>query len=219
MLVHGVVVSSRYLTPVAAELARDFEVHVPDLPGFGLSDNAPRPLGVRALATALLEWLDAAGIANKPALLGNSVGSQIALDAALQRPNRTGPLILTGPTIDAEARNARTQIARWLTNGLHEHPSQALFLPRDFTDAGIRRTVALFRSALADEPERKIAATTQPILIVRGHNDPVAPQRWADELARTAQNAHTQTIPGPHNVNYTSPKALAHATREFLAAA
>src|SRR5438067_13787370 len=37
VLVHGAVVSSRYMVPLARQLARDFRVWAPDLPGFGLS--------------------------------------------------------------------------------------------------------------------------------------------------------------------------------------
>src|SRR5829696_9042774 len=37
VLIHGVIVSGRYLTPLGAALSRDFAVAIPDLPGYGLS--------------------------------------------------------------------------------------------------------------------------------------------------------------------------------------
>jgi 2-hydroxy-6-oxonona-2,4-dienedioate hydrolase len=35
VLVHGLVVSSRYMVPAAELLAADYRVYAPDLPGFG----------------------------------------------------------------------------------------------------------------------------------------------------------------------------------------
>jgi pimeloyl-ACP methyl ester carboxylesterase len=42
ILVHGLVVSGRYMVPAAERLAHDRRVFVPDLPGFGLSESPPR---------------------------------------------------------------------------------------------------------------------------------------------------------------------------------
>lgn len=216
VLVHGVCVSSRYMLPAAVALAPDFAVRVPDLPGFGLSGRASRPLAVRALAEALIAWLDAAGI-DRAALLGNSVGCQIAVEAALEAPDRVGPLILTGPTMDAAARAAAPQIARWLRNARGERLSQTPALARDLADAGLRRPIALFRSALAQPIEERLEGVTQPVLVTSGDRDPVVPERWARRVAAAAPNGRYAELPGPHNTNYSEPYALARATCGFLA--
>src|SRR5436305_13415472 len=39
VLVHGLGVSSRYMTPLATEWAREHAVYVPDLPGYGQAKN------------------------------------------------------------------------------------------------------------------------------------------------------------------------------------
>ena len=52
VLVHGVIVSSRYLMPLGVELARDRAVLIPDLPGYGLSDKRASPPTIADLA----EW-------------------------------------------------------------------------------------------------------------------------------------------------------------------
>ena len=41
VLVHGLVVSSRYMLPVAEQLAPYYRVYAPDLPGFGKSAKPP----------------------------------------------------------------------------------------------------------------------------------------------------------------------------------
>jgi 2-hydroxy-6-oxonona-2,4-dienedioate hydrolase len=40
--VHGLVVSSRYMVPLAEVLACWFDVYAPDLPGFGRSEKPSR---------------------------------------------------------------------------------------------------------------------------------------------------------------------------------
>jgi pimeloyl-ACP methyl ester carboxylesterase len=59
VLVHGIGVSSRYMTPIAIELAATCKVYAPDLPGFGLSAKPSRILDVPALADALAAWMRA----------------------------------------------------------------------------------------------------------------------------------------------------------------
>src|SRR3546814_5660143 len=53
VLVHGLVASSRYMAPLIAKLAPDFDVYTPDLPGFGKSWKPRKVLGITALADAL----------------------------------------------------------------------------------------------------------------------------------------------------------------------
>ncbi len=53
VLVHGLVVSSRYMVPTAERLAPHCRVFAPDLPGFGGSEKPPRVLDVAGLSDAL----------------------------------------------------------------------------------------------------------------------------------------------------------------------
>ncbi|SAK56777.1 Alpha/beta hydrolase family protein [Caballeronia ptereochthonis] len=50
VLVHGLVISSRYMEPLALALHDDFDVHAPDLPGFGESALRGRALPVAGWA-------------------------------------------------------------------------------------------------------------------------------------------------------------------------
>src|SRR5918992_4506038 len=76
VLVHGLGLSHRYMMPVAEELARDYHVYVPDLPGFGDSGHPRRTLTLPELADGLAAWMRAVGLSRVP-LLGNSQGCQI----------------------------------------------------------------------------------------------------------------------------------------------
>ena len=62
VLVHGMVVSSRYMVPTAQRLARLCTVYAIDLPGYGKSYKPARILSVGELADALIAWMDAIDI-------------------------------------------------------------------------------------------------------------------------------------------------------------
>src|SRR5262245_41593598 len=62
VMVHGLAMSSWYLTPVAQRFAPLCHVYVPDLPGFGRSENPQRILTIAGLADALVGWMRAVGL-------------------------------------------------------------------------------------------------------------------------------------------------------------
>lgn len=82
VLVHGLASSRRAWDLVVADLARDFTVVAPDLPGHGDSPALPSErVGPRDLAGALGRFLDELGI-GRAHLVGNSLGGWTVLEAA-----------------------------------------------------------------------------------------------------------------------------------------
>ncbi|MBJ8343839.1 alpha/beta fold hydrolase [Antrihabitans sp. YC2-6] len=79
------------------ELAKNFRVIVPDLPGYGRSTKGvdrDDPFGY--LANAIRGLLDELGI-QKAHLVGNSYGGACALRLALDTPDRVDRMVLMGP--------------------------------------------------------------------------------------------------------------------------
>jgi pimeloyl-ACP methyl ester carboxylesterase len=216
VLVHGLAVSHRYLMPLAARLATRSAVRAVDLPGFGLSDDPGRILGLAELADWLADWLIAGGVA-PAALVGNSFGCQVAVEVAVRHPDLVGCLVLIGPTMDPEARTATRQIIRWLQNLRHEDPLQALIIARDLADAGVRRAARTFTVALQDAVEDKLHAVHAPTLVTRGGLEPVVSPRWADRASRLLPRGELAVIPGsPHNANYTAADRVAPEVLSFI---
>src|SRR4051794_3630317 len=89
VLVHSVLVSGRYLLPAAVELARDFAVLVPDVPGYG-----PSTPTVASLADAVIGCARAARY-ERVSLVGNSFGAQVAA-AAVRHSDRVERLVVFG---------------------------------------------------------------------------------------------------------------------------
>ena len=92
VLVHGLVISSRYMEPLARALADNgYRVLAPDLPGYGESATGTP---WRVLSVELLDlWLSACAI-DKAAFIGNSYGCQILTTLTVRHPQRVERLVL-----------------------------------------------------------------------------------------------------------------------------
>jgi 2-hydroxy-6-oxonona-2,4-dienedioate hydrolase len=216
VLVHGLVVSSRYMVPIAEQLAPYCCAYAPDLPGFGKSDRPGHVLDIAEMADALAAWMGAAAL-DRAMLLGNSIGCQVIVDFALRYPERIERAVLAGPTMDPRGRPFPKLAARWLLDLTRESLSFRAVMAPDYLAAGPRRAVCTLRYALQDRIEEKLPAVRVPTLVVRGNRDPIVPQRWAAEVAQLLPAGKLVVIPGAaHTVNYTAPEALARVVRPFL---
>lgn len=216
VLVHGIGVSGHYLVPLGRELAGDHAVFIPDLPGFGRSEPAARPLGIVGLAGALLAFLDAAGL-ERPAFVANSMGCQVVAALAARRPERAGPLVLVGPTVDPHRRTVAEQVAGGLLDCLREPPSLLALIAWDYAVFGPRRFVATARSALRDRIEDNLHRLEAPALVIRGEHDGFVSGRWAEEAAALLSGGRLVVVPGgSHAVHYSRPRLVADLVRRFL---
>ena len=71
----------------------NYRVIAPDLPGFGRSARLGLPLTLDLYVQGLKDQLDRLNI-SKPILIGNCIGSSIALEFALREPERVAALAL-----------------------------------------------------------------------------------------------------------------------------
>lgn len=218
VLVHGLGVASTYMVPTAVRLARWYRVYAPDLPGFGHSDKPPDALDIPQLADALVAWMDAAGL-ERAVFIGNSLGCQIIVNAAVRHSSRIERAVLQGPTMDRHARTLRQQVGRALLDVLREHPTQPLVQTRDYAKFGLRRSLQTFHFAVEDRIEDKLRLVRAPTLVVRGSRDPIVSQRWAEEVTRLLPEGRLVVMPGaPHTLNYSTPREFVQVLRPFLEA-
>lgn len=217
VLVHGVIVSSRYLLALGAELARALRVVVPDLPGAGHSPASVAP-SVPALADAVVAAARALGH-ERVALVANSFGAQVAVEAALRHPGSVARLALLGPTVDPDGRPLPRLVARWLASAPHEHPSSFALMARDVVDMGPRRAVGLARAMMTHRLEQRLGRVGCPVLVVRGAHDRVAPAGWCARVAAACGGRSVALAAGGHMAHYARAVETAAALRPFLAAA
>lgn len=214
--VHGLGCSHRYFRPVAAALAADHHVVVPNLPGFGRTKGPPQALDVRGLSLALADWLRATGRGGSP-LLANSMGCQVVVDLAVHSPELLGPVVLAGPTMDRRARSGWRQAARLVADQAKEPLGLWAVLARDYLACGPLRFFATFRHALADQVETKLQHVQVPAVVVRGERDSIVPRTWAQELADGLPRGTYAEVPGaPHALNWSAPQELAAIVRRLV---
>jgi pimeloyl-ACP methyl ester carboxylesterase len=216
VLVHGLVISGRYMVPTALALAPLCPVYAIDLPGYGDSTKPRAMLGLPELADALAAWMDAMRFPSAH-LVANSFGCQILAEFALRHAHRVDRLVFQGPTVDPEARTVRQQLARLIRNSSSEGPGLGWISFVDYVKAGMQRIRFTIRMAMEDRIEDKLPGIAAPTLVVRGGNDPLVPQRWAEEVVRRLPRGELRVLPGlGHTINYTAPKEFVTALRPFL---
>ena len=212
----GLGASAATVVPTAKLLDCARDLYLVDLPGLGRSDKPPSALDVEGLADVVLALLHVLGI-GPVALVGHSLGSEVAVDLAVRRPGLVERVALVSPTVDPQANTFAKQLFRLAHDGLHEPPSLLWLLTRDYARAGVRSLVSVGRAAVRDHVERKLPQLRAPTLVVRGGRDPLVPAPWAEEICRLVPDAELVVIPrATHAVPYSAPVELAGALQAFL---
>jgi pimeloyl-ACP methyl ester carboxylesterase len=168
LLLHGLLLTSHAFVRLIPELARDFRVLAPDLPGCGDSDRPPPVLcegySPRWLAAAVAELLSALGVAQVD-LVGHSWGGAIAVCLADAAPERVRRLVLVDPTcyempIPIEGRLARLpRVGPYVFKNLYRRAELRRYLGRAFSSDALvdEADVDLYWDRLARSGGREAA--------------------------------------------------------------
>jgi pimeloyl-ACP methyl ester carboxylesterase len=214
---------TRYLRRLVHELTRHGATPaLLDLPGYGSPGGRATAPDVHAIGHAAAQWVQRCGAGREVVLLGHSTGAQAALTAALDLQDlRSGlALVLAGPTFAPAERRWSRLLAHTLPAYRHDAPWQ--LDPRELLRAGPADLVALVRSGLRDQPERRIRNLRVPVTVTAGHHDTYAPTSWLDLLASSAvlsPRASSVVLGGSHNNPWTHSAVLAHVALDTVTTA
>jgi pimeloyl-ACP methyl ester carboxylesterase len=210
-----------------------------DLPGRGRSEGPPLP-EVQSLADWLLALLDAAGV-RQAALIGHSMGSLIALEAAARAPQRVSRLVMVGTAYPMKVSEGLLTLAR-------DRPLEAIDRVNVFSHSTIAAKPsfpgpgmwlhgsnrALMRRMQAGNPALNLfshefqvcdryangleaaALVACPVTLVLGSRDQMTSPKGTAPLA-AALKARVVTLPAGHNLMAEAPDALLQALRDALA--
>jgi len=225
-------------------LARWFAHHghavlAPDLPGHMRSAGPLLP-DVQAHADWVLALLDAAGV-REAALVGHSMGSLIALEAAGRAPERITRLVMIGTAYPMKVSDALLATARetplqamrmvnaWSISSLATKPGfpspgnwlhgGAMALMRRVQAAGRGANVFLHGFDVCNryaDGMQAAAKVSCPAALVLGRADLMTPPRATRELA-SALKARVVYVPSGHHQLAETPDATLAAVREALA--
>ncbi len=233
VLITGASLDRRMWDAEAGWLKSQFTVIRYDLRAHGQSDLPQAPF---SNVNDLFEVLDELRI-GKAALIGLSAGSTIALDAALQSPDRVARLVLTAPAISGYAPKDRPRFFTPLVAALEARDyvkaaevmlASPLFDVPDASRALVRSMVTendrlwtvpreLMKGPARPAAERLDEVRT-PTLVLVGERDLAAQREQADILGRRIPGARLVAVAGGgHMLNLTSAAAFKDAVAGFLA--
>lgn len=220
VLLHGLSGSHRWWRYTLPALARSYRVHAPELIGFGASRPAVRAPDIPELAGILIDWMDAHDV-GRTHLVGHSMGGQISIHIAANRPTRVARLVL----VDAAGIPRRFRLfdaARFLIDSVPPRAwGRPTFLPtivRDAVRAGPRRLLRTISHLLADDVRPLLPRIRSTTLIVWGEHDPLVPVDHGRRMARAIADARLVVIDGAaHNPMADKPGAFNRAMLSFLA--
>jgi pimeloyl-ACP methyl ester carboxylesterase len=209
-----------------------------NLPGH-LRSAGPLLPNVEALADWMLALLDAAGV-QRAALVGHSMGSLIALEAAARAPQRVTRLVMIGTaypmkvsdtllaTASEAPERAMAMVNAWEISTLASKPGYPG--PGNWLHGG---NMALMRRVQAGAPGANLflhdfevcdryaggleaaARVRCPVTLILGRSDQMTPPAATGELA-AALRARVLEVPGGHLQPAETPEATLVALRQAM---
>ena len=193
------------------------------------------PLPTMSPVDDLISLLDETGT-RQASLVGLSAGSTIALEAALQAPDRVGRIVLAAPSISGYTPKEMPPFFSDLMSALRNHDydranrvmldSPLLTVPaesRPLVEAMVKDSSRLWTVSRDQiKPPGRPAIehledVKAPMLVLVGERDLAASREQAELLSRRVSGARLVVIPGGgHLLNLTSPEAFKAATSQFL---
>jgi pimeloyl-ACP methyl ester carboxylesterase len=240
VFLHAGVADSRMWEPQAAGLGTHFDVITPDMRGYGESEL---PAASWSPTADVLALMDALRIREAPHLVGCSIGGGIAIDFALEHPERVSKLVLVGAgvgglmvgdandpiyaeTISAEeAKDLRAlneaEMNLWLvgpgrTAGHIDQKLRDLFL--DMNGIALRSDFKSAPRIELDPPAaERLAEIKAPTLVVVGDHDLPEINETADVLVANVRGARKAVIhDAAHLPNLEHPEKFNRLLLDFL---
>lgn len=217
LLAHGMWCDAGMFERLAADLARDHRVLVPDLRAHGRSEVPKAQWSIADLADDLHALLDALEI-RRVTLAGFSMGGMAAVDFALRYGDRLDGLVLMGTSAAAEelVRVAEIRalakiieiagIPRFLAREASHSTFSAEF--REAHPAEVRRWESVVQAmgrpalvqalrAVGNRPSQleALAEVRTPALVISGLADRVMRPRWSEAIHRRLPRGRLITYP------------------------
>jgi len=141
-------------------------------PGFGIVASDPNVQGIQDLVNLVIDEID-----QPSALIAQSMGGIIAIQAALRQPNLVTHLVLTVTSGGVDMSDLQAE--NWRPVFCTANPS----LPRWFAD-------------YKDDLSHTIASVVAPTLLLWGDTDPISPVAVGTRLQGLLPNSTMHVLPG-----------------------
>lgn len=235
VLIHGIGASAERWEFVIPQLSKHFTVFVPDLIGFGYSDKPNVDYTTEFFAKFLFSFLQTLGL-EKTAVVGSSLGGQIAIEYAFNNQNSVNKLVLVSPAgamkgstpaLDAYvmaalypdheiAKNAFTMMTgnnSEVSPHIIENFVQRMKMP----NAKFAFMSTLLGLKHAPEITTRLEVIDVPTLVVWGELDPVIPVKYAKEFVQKIKDCRFYQMQNcGHTPFVDAPEKFSKVVLDFL---
>ncbi|RLB62264.1 MAG: alpha/beta hydrolase [Deltaproteobacteria bacterium] len=246
ILIHDFLVSHLDFDDIIDELAVDFHVISPVLPGFGDSEK-PNPsrysYGVETFAEAIADLIAAYGM-GRACVLGHGLGGAVAITLAARYAELVTRLVVLDPLCYPHPLVRKLRVPLWPVMGgmlFKQLYGRGLFrryfrddvlspgavMPHAridrfydcFNAPSARESAhAVLRSMLDTRPVvARIARIRRPTLVVWGREDRMVPATFALKLSRDVPGARLTLMDTGHAPHVERPEELVSVVSEFFA--
>ncbi len=214
LFVHGLGSYLRVWQPNLDSLSKQFRCIALDLPGYGLSSKGDYAYDMSFYSTVLINFIEKLDLQSVN-LVGHSMGGQIAMTLALEKPEFLKRLILVAPagletfsadqaellknfTSPEHIRNtSETKIKANLAQGFYQTPEEAKFMVEDRINMRQARDFDTYATAvsksvsgmLAEPVFDRLGDIVLPVLILFGEEDALIPNRYFNNSTTTEKLA------------------------------
>jgi pimeloyl-ACP methyl ester carboxylesterase len=222
VLLHGGVTSGDSWRAQSRELAKHYQVLIPDRRGHGRTPDVDGPVTFELFAADFVAFMEALGLG--PAyLIGWSDGGKVAVRVALSRPDLVRKLVMIG-TEHTRAGGTPANDHLMLTPeghdslrsfGRSEYDTLSPDGPEHF-DVVFAKWVQMW-STLPDLDLAELKHLSMPVLLMQGDDDCVRIEHTA-EVARAIPDAQVAVVPGAsHGLPLEKPGLVNSLLLDFLA--
>jgi len=207
-----------------------FRVVMPDLPGFGQSEEPPFDWGITEYSRFVNEFTKKINL-EKFALIGHSFGGRISIDYAVRYPEQLNRLVLVSAA--GVVRHGKTKTNTFLAlskigNFIFSTPILSKLKPlvrraahklvgaTDYKQSSDRMQ-GVMKNILNENLRAFLPRITMPTLILWGENDTMTPVIDAKILNEEIPTSYLHIFGDqPHALNFAIPKQLSNLIIKFL---
>ncbi|HHD92223.1 MAG TPA: alpha/beta hydrolase [Candidatus Portnoybacteria bacterium] len=223
IILHGWGINSNYFIPLANELAPDFEIYVPDLPGFGQSSEPDTPWNVDNYTDLIIKFARELNL-EKFYLFGHSFGGRVAIKLTSRNQNQIEKLILCGAAGIKTSLNFRQKLAqkivttgRKLIRTKNQKLKKIIYRlagQQDYLQASPIMKETL-KKVIAEDLSGELPKIKIPTLLIWGQDDKFTPLWQGKKMAQLIPNSKLEIFPGGHNIYRIQPQKVSQAIKYF----
>lgn len=205
LVLHGWGDEAKKWQPVTRKLSKEYQVLVPDLPGFGGTDTPSIAWGLNEYATFIGDLLQKIDVTNMHGIIGHSNGGAIAIRGLANGSFTADKLVLLASAgVRSEYKGRKKAIrlvakaGKGLTKPLPKSVTHRL-RRRLYTSVGSDMLIAehmqeTFKLIVNDDVQADAKKVTAPTLLLYGDKDVATPLRYGRKLQLCLPNAELKVI-------------------------